>query len=170
MAPKNLPTIVGEQMLLQGAVILFGPDYLENSLLMLKQFKGALAGKAVLSCEKIDDLRVPGGPVLNCMMVFFHRVPDGATYMTWEKELLKDVALRSQPPKGLGVADRSPEEPKVELVPVNQKEMQLIVTWLRPLEANHLVQTARALERSYLEKGGRYGKPGVFKRLRSLFS
>jgi hypothetical protein len=157
-------------MLLQGAVVLFGPDYLENSLLMLKELKGALAGKAVLSCEKIDDLRVPHGPALSCMMVFFHRVPDGTTYMTWEKELLKGLSLRSQPPKGLGVADQSPEEPTVELVPVNQKDMQLIVTWRRPLEASHFVQVARALERSYLENGGQYGAPGVFKRLRGLFS
>ena len=73
MAPKKLPPQVGEMMLLNGAVVAFGPDYLENSLLLLKQMKETLAGMAVLTCEKIDDLRIPSGPVLNCLMIFFHR-------------------------------------------------------------------------------------------------
>lgn len=46
------------------------------------------------------------------------------------------------------------------------REMQLILTWLRPLESRLLVEAARAIERSYLEHGGHYDKPGVFKRVR----
>lgn len=164
---KDLPPQVSEMMLLQGAVVIFGPDYLENTLLMHKDLM--LAGKAVLSCEKIDDLRVPSGPVLNCVMIFFHRLPSHMTFGSWETALLKGIVLRSHPPKGLGVSDKSPEEPEVEFVSVGRKrEMQLILTWKRPLEASHCVQTARAIERSYLENNGQYGKPGIFKRLRSL--
>ena len=93
------------------------------------------------------------------------------TFGSWETALLKGFDLSSQPPKGLGVSDKSPEEPKVEFVRVGgDREMQLILTWARPLESSHCVQTARAIERSYLENGGQYVKPGVFKRLRSLFS
>lgn len=166
---KELPPRVGEIMMTQGAAVLFGPDYLENTLLLTKE--GALEGLAVLSCEKIDDLRIPSGPVLACSMIFFHRVPSDMSFGSWEEALLKSVVLRSHPPKGLGVSDKSPEDPKVEFVRVGGKrEMQLILTWLRPLESSHLVQTARAIERSYLEHGGEYGKPGVFKRLRNLFS
>lgn len=170
MAPKELPSQVGEMMLLNGAVVVFGPDYLENSLLMLEENKDALAGKAVLSCEKIDDLRIPAGPALNCLLIFFHRLPPGTSVSSWQSALLKGIDLGSRPPKGLGVADKSPEDPKVELVPAGDREMHLILTWTRPLEATHFVETARALERSYLENGGQYGKPGVLKRLRNLFS
>lgn len=168
---KELPPQVGEMMMMQGAVVVFGPDYLENTLLMIKEMKGALSDMAVLSCEKIDDLRIPSGPVLACSMIFFHRVPSEMTFGSWERALLKDVVLRSHPPKGLGVSDKSPEDPRVEFVEVgDEREMQLILTWLRPLESSHFVQTARAIERSYLDNGGQYGKPGVFKRLRNLFS
>lgn len=171
MAPKELPPQVGEMMLRQGAVVLFGPDYLENSLLLLKELKGALAGKAVLSCEKIDDLRIPRGPALNCVMIFFHRVPSDAALGSWEAALLKGVVPRSTPPQGLGVGDESPEDPTLEFAPAGEeRKMQLTLTWARPLEASHIVRTARALERSYLENGGRYGGPGFFKRLRGLFS
>jgi len=157
-------------MLLNGAVVLFGPDYLENSLLMVEKMKDALAGRAVLSCERIEDLRVPDGPVLNCSMVFFHRMPARMDFGTWDTVLLKDLALDSRPPKGLGVDDQSPEKPNVELVPVGGAQMQLIVTWTRPLEASHIVRAARALERAYLEHGGQYDPPSLYKSLRGLFS
>jgi hypothetical protein len=168
---KELPPQVGEMMMLQGAIVVFGPDYLENSLLMIKERKGALAGKAVLCCEKIDDLRIPSGPVLNSVMIFFHRVPSDMSFGSWESTLLKGVVLRSHPPQGLGVSDKSPEDPIVKFAPVGgEREMQLILTWLRPLESSHCVQAARAIEHSYLENGGQYGKPSVFRRLRNLFS
>ena len=161
MAPLDLPPQTGERMMRHGAIVLFGPDYLENSLQLLKQMKGALDGLAVLSCEKIDDLVIPNGPVLNCTMIFFHRRPARMDVGAWDTALLKDVDLDSQPPKGLGVSDRSPEAPSVELVPVSESEMQLIVAWLRPLESSHIVETARAIERTYLENGGQYGKPSA---------
>lgn len=168
---KTLPPQVGEMMLLNGAVIVFGPDYLENSLLMINEMRAALAGKAVLSCERIDDLVIPSGPVLNCMMVFFHHLPSDISFGSWGSALLKGVVLRSHPPKGLGVSDKSPEDPTVECVQVGgDREVQLILTWLRPLESSHFVQTARAIEHSYLENGGQYGKPGVLRRLRNLLS
>lgn len=168
---KELPSEVSEMMMMQGGVVVFGPDYLENSLLMIKQLKGDLAGMAFLCCEKIDDLRIPSGPVLACSMIFFHRVPSAMSFGEWEDALLKRVVLRSHPPKGLGVSDKSSEDPRVEFVRVGGgREMQLILTWLRPLESSHCVQTARAIERSYLEHGGQYSKPGVVKRLRNLFS
>jgi hypothetical protein len=152
---KELPPQVGEMMLTRGAVVVFGPDYLENTLLMFKELQGALAGRACLSCEKIDDLRIPSGPVLNCLMIFFHRVPSDMSFASWEEALLKGIVLRSHPPEGLGVSDKSPEDPRVQFVPVGgNREMQLILTWLRPLESSHLVQTAQAIERSYLENGG----------------
>ena len=154
----------------QGAVVIFGPDYLENSIELLKQMKGGLDGMAILSCERIDDLAVPEGPVLACSMIFFHRKPAHLTFGSWDTILLKNVDLTSEPPKGLGVPDKSPERPKVEMVPVGLDETQLIVTWVRPLEASHIVKAARALEHAYLENGGIYHPPGVFKRLKSLFS
>ena len=141
---------------MRGAIILFGPDYLENSLLLIKQMKDALTSMAVLSCEKIDDLRIPNGPVLNCTLIFFHRRPSHMDAGAWDTALLKGVELRSQPPKGLGVTDTSPEEPTVELVPVDKDEMQLILAWLRPLESSHVVAAARAIERAYQEYGGQY--------------
>ena len=112
---RELPTAVSEMMMTQGAVVVFGPDYLENSLLMLKQAARELAGMAFLSCEKIDDLRIPSGPVLACSMIFFHRLPAAMSFGEWEEALLKRVELRSQPPKGLGVSDKSPENPSVNL-------------------------------------------------------
>lgn len=169
MSPNEPPARLSEQMLLCGAVVFFGPDYLKNSLFMLKHLKGALAGMAVFSAEKIGDLVIPNGPVRAASMTFFHRKPAGADWGKWGTALLAHVELSSPPPKGLGVADRSPQTPAVELVPVDRAgEMQLILTWTRPLEASHLARTARAIEASYLENGGRYGKPGLFKRLRGL--
>jgi hypothetical protein len=167
---KKLPSNVSEMMMMHGGVVVFGPDYLENSLLIIKEMKDALAGMAILSCEKIDDLRIPSGPMLACSIIFFHRMPSDMSSGEWGEALLKGVVLRSHPPKGLGVSDKSPEDPTVEFVRVGGKEMQLILTWLRPLELSHCVQTARAIERSYLENGGQYGKAGVFKRLRNLLS
>jgi len=123
--------------------------------------KDTLASTVVLSCEKIDDLRVPNGPVLNCSMIFFHRRPALMDVGAWDTALLEGVDLRSLPPKGLGVGDQSPEMPAVELVPVSGDEMQLIVTWLRPLASNHIVETARAIERAFLEHGGRYNESDV---------
>ena len=169
MAPKDLPPKVAELMKFNGAVVLFGPDYLKNSLLVIEQYQHLLQSVAVLSCEKIDDLRVPDGPALNCSMTFFHRKPPAADFGVWDTALLKGVDLNSQPPQGLGVADKTPEAPEVELVPVDGREMQLILTWRRPLEASHIVKTARALERAYLANGGEYDPPGVFKSLRGLF-
>ena len=159
MTPKDLPPQIGEMMLTRGAVVLFGPDYLENTLELLKQMKDALDGMAVLSCEKIDDLRIPNGPMLNCSMIFFHRRPAHMDAGNWDTALLKGVDLISQPPKGLGVDDQSPESPSVELAPVSADEMQLIVSWLRPLASNHVVEAARAIESAFLEHGGRYNEP-----------
>lgn len=159
MPPKELPPQTGERMMRHGAVVIFGPDYLENSLQLLKEMKGALESIAVLSCEKIDDLRIPDGPVLNCTMIFFHRRPSHMDVGAWDTALLKGLDLSSRPPKGLGVGDQSPEEPTVELVPAGEGAMQLILAWLRPLELSHIVQTAREIERAYRENGGQYGKP-----------
>ncbi|MDD5305066.1 MAG: hypothetical protein PHS14_18360 [Elusimicrobia bacterium] len=156
MAQQELPPQTGERMIRHGAVVIFGPDYLENSLQLLKEMKEALTSTVVLSCEKIDDLAIPSGPVLNCTMIFFHRKPSHMDAGAWDTALLKGADLSSRPPKGLGVADQSPEEPKVELVPAGGDEMQLILAWLRPLESSHIVQAARAIERAYLENGGSY--------------
>lgn len=161
MTPKDLPPKTGEAMLTRGAVVLFGPDYLENSLELIKEMKGKLAATVVLSCEKIDDIRIPNGPVLSCSMIFFHRRPARMDVGAWDTALLAGVDLRSQPPKRLGVPDKSPEMPTVELVPAGETEMQLILTWLRPLASSHIVHTARAIEHAYLAHGGRYNKPDV---------
>ncbi|MBI4060653.1 MAG: hypothetical protein HY403_04415 [Elusimicrobia bacterium] len=170
MAAKALPPQVGEAMLRRGAVVAFGPDYLDNSLLMRQELRETLEGKAVLSCEKIGDLLIPDGPMLNCAMIFFHRLPSSSTMGAWKAALLEGVALASQPPRGLEVEDASPEEPVVEWARAGGADgLQLILTWFRPLESSHCVRTARALERSYLENGGRYGRPGLFRRLRGLF-
>ncbi|MDO8757158.1 MAG: hypothetical protein Q7J64_04035, partial [Elusimicrobiota bacterium] len=126
MASNALPPRISELMMLQGAVVILGPDYLENSVLLVKQMEEALSDMVVLSCEKIDDLRVPNGPVLACSLIFFHRMPPHMNFGSWDTALLKDVDLMSHPPKGLGVADKSPESPKVELVPAgDEREMQL---------------------------------------------
>lgn len=156
MPPKDLPPQTAELFLTRGAVVLFGPDYLANSLELINQMKGRLDGIAVLSCEKIDDLRLPNGPVLNCTMIFFHRRPARMDVGAWDTALLEGVELLSHPPKGLGVDDQSPEMPAVELVPVSDTEMQLIVTWMRPLASNHIVESARAIERSFVAHGGAY--------------
>ena len=161
MTPEDLPPQVADMMMTQGAVVLFGPDYLDNSLELINQMKDALGGVAVLSCRKIDDLRIPDGPMLNCSMIFFHRRPAHMDAGKWDTALLKDVELISQPPRGLGVDDRSPEAPSVELAPVSADEMQLIVSWRRPLESNLVVEAARAIERAFLAHGGRYDEPAA---------
>src|SRR5688500_18953195 len=125
MSPKKLPPQTAELMMLHGAAVLFGPDYHENTLQLIKMMKDRLGGLQILSCERIDDLIVPSGPVLACSMTFFHRMPAHMNPGTWDTALLKGVELASRPPKGLGVADQSPEEPRVELVPVGGDEMQL---------------------------------------------
>jgi hypothetical protein len=158
MPPKELPPQTGEVMMTKGAVVAFGPGYLENTLQLIKESKGALENGLVLSCERIDDLIIPDGPVHNCLMIFFHRKPAHMDPGAWDTALLQGVDLRAFPPRRLGVADRTPEEPTVELVPAGD-EMQLIVSWLRPLESAHIVRTARAIERSYVEHGGQYGHP-----------
>ena len=155
MAPNELPPQIGENMLLNGAAVLFGPDYLENSLQLANDLKGALPGLAIISSEKIDDVKIPDGPMLNGSLIFFHRKPAHMNAGNWDTALLQGIDLRSFPPRGLGVGDPSPEEPTVELVPDGGDEMQLIVTWLRPLESGHIVRTARAIELSYREHGGR---------------
>lgn len=161
MPPKDLPPQTAELLLTRGAIVLFGPDYLENSLALIKEMKGKLGSAVVLSCEKIDDIRIPNGPVLSCTMIFFHHRPAGMDVGAWDTALLNGIDLRSEPPKRLGVADKSPEMPTVELVPAGETEMQLILTWLRPLASSHIVHTARALERAFLEHGGRYNEPGA---------
>ncbi|MDP3543029.1 MAG: hypothetical protein Q8T11_11245 [Elusimicrobiota bacterium] len=143
-------------MLQNGAVVLFGPSYLENSLQLVNGLKGAIPDLAILGCEKIADLRIPDGPLLNGSLIFFHRKPSHMDAGEWDSILLQGIDLRAFPPRRLGVGDRSPEEPTVELVPAGGAEMQLIVTWLRPLESGHLVRAARALERSYMEHGGQH--------------
>jgi len=165
------PSPVGEMMMLHGAAVLFGPDYLKNSLQLLRELKGSSAGMAVLGAETIDELGLPNGPVLACSLIFFHRKPEGVDWGRWDTLLLENIELSSAPPKGLGVADRSPEAPTVELAPAGSGgEMQLILLWKRPLEASHIVRTARAIERAYVENGGQYDKPGVLRRLRRFFS
>ena len=159
MAPQELPPNTGEMLLTRGAVVLFGPDYLENSLQLITAMKGALSSTTVLSCEKIDDLRIPNGPVLNCSLIFFHRKPAHMDVGAWDTALLAGADLRALPPKRLGVPDASPEMPTVELVPVEGDEMQLIITWRRPLASNHIVESARAIERAFLANGGRYRTP-----------
>lgn len=160
MAPKELPPGTAEAMLKRGAVVLFGPDYLVNSLQLIEEAKETLGATVVLSCEKIDDLRIPNGPVLSCTMIFFHRRPAAADVGAWDTALLDGVELTAPPPKGLGVADQSPQLPAVELVPVGGDEMQLIVAYSRPLASAHIVHTARAIERAFLAHGGRYNDPG----------
>lgn len=161
MTPKDLPPRTAELLLTRGAVVLFGPCYLDNSLRVIEAMNGALDDIAVLSCERIDDLRLPNGPVLSCSMTFFHRRPAHMDVGAWDTALLAGIDLRSQPPKRLGVPDPSPEMPVVELVPAGGDEMQLIVTWLRPLASSHIVETARALERSFVDHGGRYDDPST---------
>ncbi len=160
MTPNDLPPQTAELMLQNGAVVLFGPDYLENSLQLANDLKGALPGLAIISCEKIDDLSIPDGPLLNGSLIFFHRKPAHLDAGAWDTTLLKGIDLRAFPPRRLGVGDRSPEEPTVELVPAGGAEMQLIITWLRPLESGHLMRVARAIEQSYREHGGRYDDSG----------
>lgn len=156
MAAKRLPPQTAELMLTKGAVVAFGPGYLENTLQLIKNTKGALENSLLLSCEKIDDLIIPDGPVHNCLMIFFHRKPARMDLGAWDTALLQGIDLRAFPPRRLGVPDRTPEEPTVELVPAGE-ELQLIVSWLRPLESAHIVRTARAIEASYLANGGGYG-------------
>lgn len=141
----------------QGAVVIFGPGYLENSLRLIKAMKGTLEQTTLLSFERIDDVIIPDGPVLHCSMIFFHRKPAHMDLGAWDTALLQGIDLRAFPPRRLGVPDRTPEEPKTELVPAGGDEMQLILSWLRPLESAHIVRVARAIERSFLEHGGRYG-------------
>lgn len=155
MSPKELPPQTGELMMTKGAVVVFGPGYLENTLRLAKEAKGELEKALVLSCERIDDLIIPDGPVHNCLMIFFHRKPAQFDLGAWDTALLQGIDLRAFPPRRLGVADRTPEEPTVELVPAGG-ELQLIISWLRPLESAHIVRTARAIERSFLEHGGEY--------------
>lgn len=156
MTPNDLPPQAAELMLQNGAAVLFGPSYLENSLQLVQDLKGAIPDLALLGCEKVDDLRLPDGPLLNGSLIFFHRKPDHLDAGAWDTTLLQGIDLRSFPPRRLGIGDRSPEEPTVELVPAGGAEMQLIVTWLRPLESGHLVRVARAIERSYGEHGGQH--------------
>lgn len=158
MPAQDLPPQTGERMMTQGAVVLFGPDYLENSLLLAQEAKDATGSAAVLCCEKIDDLNIPDGPVLNCALIFFHRRPAHLDLGAWDTALLQGIDLRAVPPRGLGVADKTPEAPGVELVPVDGTETQLILTWLRPLESGHILRVARAIERSFLQHGGAYSK------------
>lgn len=160
MTPKELPPGTAEAMLKRGVVVLFGPDYLVNSIQLIKEAEETLGATVVLSCEKIDDLRIPNGPVLNCSMIFFHRRPAGMDVGLWDTALMDGVELRAMPPKGLAVADRSPQMPTVELVPVGGDEMQLILAYPRPLASAHIVHTARAIERAFLAHGGRYNEPG----------
>lgn len=155
MPPKELPAHVGELMTTQGAVLFFGPGHLANSLKLIEEMKSALEHTTFLSFEKIDDVVLPDGPVLNCTMVFFHRKPPHMDLGDWDTALLQGIDLRAFPPRRLGVPDKTPEEPTVELAPAGL-EMQLILSWLRPLEAAHIVRVARAIERSYLEHGGEY--------------
>lgn len=158
MTPKELPPGTADLLLTRGAVVLFGPDYLVNSLQLIKETKDTLGGVVVLSCERIDDLRIPNGPVLNCTMIFFHKRPAGMDVGAWDTALLHGhgLDLRSQPPKGLAVPDQTPEMPAVELVPVEGQDMQLILAWRRPLASSHIVHTARAIERAFLDNGGVY--------------
>lgn len=159
MPESDLPPQAAEIMLQNGAALLFGPSCLENSLQLINDLKGAIPDLAIFSCEAIDDLRLPDGPALNGSLIFFHRKPAHMDPGAWDTTLLRGIDLRSFPPRRLGVADRTPEEPTVELVPAGGAEMQLIVTWLRPLESGHLVRVARAIERSYREHGGQYHDP-----------
>lgn len=155
MPPKELPPRTAELMMTRGAVVAFGPGYLENSLQLAREMKGALEDMAFLSCERIGDLIVPDAPVLNCTMIFFHRKPAHMDAGAWDTALLQGVDLRAFPPRRLGVPDKTPEEPNVELVPAGG-EMQLILSWLRPLESAHITRVARAVEDSYLRNGGAY--------------
>ena len=156
MPPKELPPQIGEIMLQRGALVLFGPGYLENALRLVEDLKGETPDIAIISCEKIDDVRIPDGPVLTGSLMFFHRKPAHLDAGAWDTVLLQGLDLRSMPPRRLGVPDRTPEEPAVELAAAGGDEMQLILTWLRPLESGHLVRIARAVERSYQEHGGLY--------------
>lgn len=158
MSPKELPPGTADLLLTRGAVVLFGPDYLVNSLQLIKEAKDTLGGVVVLSCEKIDDLRIPNGPVLSCTMIFFHKRPENMDVGAWDTALTHGhgLELAAQPPKGLGVSDPAPEMPAIELVPVEGREMQLILAWRRPLASSHIVHTARAIEQAFLENGGAY--------------
>lgn len=155
MAAKELPPHVGELLMTRGAVVFFGPGHLANSVKLIEEMKETLEHTTFLSFEKIDDLIIPDGPVLNCTMVFFHHRPPHMDLGAWDTALLQGIDLRAFPPRRLGVPDKTPEEPTVELAPAG-REMQLILSWLRPLEAAHIVRVARAIERSYLEHGGEY--------------
>jgi len=160
MTAKELPPHVKQTMVKQGAVIIFGPTYLNATLGMQQYCKGQL----VLSCERIDDLNIPCTLMRYCTMVFSHYLPDckgkGVTQNdleAWKSELLEDIVFRAATPLDNVPAEFIFQEPTEKRIvgDATTNEILLIVSW-GPVESSHCVEVARSLERSYEKHGGYY--------------
>jgi hypothetical protein len=148
----------------QGALLVFGPTYLNTTLEMQRQQDSR--GELVLSCERIDDLNIPSTLMHHCVMVFSHYLPAckgrGVTdndLETWRSELLGDVDFRAATPLDTVPAEFASEEPTDKRIvgDAATNDILLIVTW-GPVESSHCVNVARSLERSYQKHGGYYTK------------
>jgi hypothetical protein len=163
MKPKDLPPEVKERMFSQGAVIVFGPTYLNTTLAMQEQ----LAGQLVLSCERIDNLNIPSTLMLYCLMIFSHYLPNckgrrvrDDDLQKWSSRFLKDITFRAATPLDTVPAEFASQEPEEKSLVGDETGdgVVLIVRW-GPVESSHCIEVARALERSYERNGGYYRIP-----------
>src|SRR3569832_872513 len=91
----------------RGAVIVFGPQYLEATMNLV----GPSNQKAVFSAEKADQLAVPEGLMIECSLVFAHSLTwcrgRGVTQpelKDWKNKLLDGITFKPAVVPGLSPA------------------------------------------------------------------
>ena len=137
-------------MMRQGGLIIFGPQYLQAALALVR----ADNRKAVFSAAKIDDLEIPDALMLDCALIFCHslswRLGRGVTkpeLEKWSAALLAGIAFK--PTAVPGLEPEEIEEPKRSFTADGKtNELNFLVQW-GPVPSRHCVEVARALERAY---------------------
>jgi hypothetical protein len=165
MPPATVPQQVVDMMLYRGAIIVFGPDYLEATVSLQKELQQQDSGGfAWLSCKRTDEISDPRTLMLFGMIVFAHYVPgcEGravgrAELEPWKNALLSGVVFRASKPLTNVPPDDADEEPKEIRLISNQTDNKVILLarW-GAVESNHCFAVARAIEQSYVRHGGYY--------------
>jgi hypothetical protein len=134
----------------RGAVIVFGPQFLEATMNLV----GPKNDKAVFSAEKADQLAVPDGLMIECSLVFAHslawcrgRGVTPAELKDWKNKLLDGITFKPAVVPGLSPEDI--EEPSYRFTADEKTNDVLFLAQWGPVPSRHCLEIARALERAY---------------------
>lgn len=135
----------------RGALIIFGPQFLEATMTLVDPARG---DKAVFSAAKADELAIPDGLMIGCSLIFAHsltwcrgRGVTQAELADWKDQLLAGIEFK--PASVPGLAPEDIDEPALRFTADAQTNDLLFLAQWGPVPAKHCLDVARSLERAY---------------------